>query len=73
MKINVNVKNKKDKIKASLLEKELTNFINQNKYIFNEYMEIVTKTSVFRLKWGIPVEIVIGEWKEKSKRQLGKN
>lgn len=57
--IKVKAKNRKDKFGAFILEKEINKYLNESKDMFNEYQEIINKVMFFRMKWGIPVEIVI--------------
>lgn len=75
MKIKVKAKNRKDKAKEFLLEKECNNWLNknENKTVLNDYMELINNCLMFRMKWGIPTEIVIGEIEEQKGRQLGDN
>lgn len=74
MKIEIKAKNKKDKVKAWLLEKEFKKWFKEldGSEMFNEYMQLANSIILFRAKWGIPVELVIGELEYSKGRKLGK-
>ena len=73
MKIKVKAKNQKDEVKAFLLEKECNKWINkkENQVMLQEYIDLCQECLMFKVKWGIPTEIVIGELEEKKGRDLG--
>jgi hypothetical protein len=72
MKIKIKAKNRKDKFKAFLLEKECEEWLKQNKDMMKDYMNLVNDVMLFKAKWGIPVELRIGELEELKEYRLGK-
>ena len=71
MKIKLKAKNRKDKVASLLLENEVNHWLNENREMWKDCIELMEDVSFFKVKWGIPLDLCIGEVEENKGRWLG--